>query len=191
MLHDTEQRHSELRGALRRFGIFVVVLFLPVAWAQTPAQTNRPEAGAQQMRGMMGGGAPQDMMTIHALMNDHQQITRTIQNLPNGVETVTESGDVKVRAMIRAHVAAMYQRLANQQPIRAWDPLFAEVFRESARIKTEMVNTPKGIRVTETSVDPWVVKLVQAHAKVVSEFATEGMPAMHKEHPLPAGAPVR
>ena len=48
-----------------------------------------------------------------------------------------------------------------------------------------MSKTGKGIKVVETSDDPYVVKLIQAHAQGVSEFVKEGMPAMHREHPLP------
>ena len=43
--------------------------------------------------------------------------------MDNGVETVTGSDDVKVRALGGVYVAAMYQRLAAKQPIRRWNPL--------------------------------------------------------------------
>jgi YHS domain-containing protein len=40
------------------------------------------------------------------------------------------------------------------------------------------------VKVVESSPDPYVVKLVQAHAQGVSEFVKEGMPSMHKIHEL-------
>lgn len=139
-----------------------------------------------QGRGMgMGGNQPQDMKTIHALFDDHNKITRTVKNISNGVETVTESDDPKVKALIVEHALAMKARLEKKQPIRQWDPLFAELFKNSDKIKMELTNTAKGMKVTETSTDPYVVKLIQAHAAGVSEFVKEGMPSMHKEHPLP------
>jgi YHS domain-containing protein len=139
-----------------------------------------------QGRGMgRGGEQMKDMQTIHALFGDHQKISRTVKKIERGVETVTESDDPKVQALIHEHVAAMYQRLAKQQPIRQWDPLFAELFKHANKIKMELVKTPKGIKVIETSVDDYVVKLIQAHAEGVSEFVKEGMPSMHKSHPLP------
>ena len=143
------------------------------------------DKGKGQMGGMMGEGRMQDMQTIHALFGEHEKITRTIKKIDKGIETVTESDDPKVQAMIAEHVAAMYKRLENKQPIRAWDPLFAELFKQADKIKLEMVKTPKGIKAIETSDDPWVVKLLQAHAEGVSEFVKEGMSSMHKEHPLP------
>jgi YHS domain-containing protein len=139
-----------------------------------------------QGRGMgMGGNQPQDMKTIHALFDDHNKITRTVKNISNGVETITESDDPKVKALIVEHSWAMKVRLEKKQPIRQWDPLFAELFKNSDKIKMELTNTAKGVKVTETSTDPYVVKLIQAHAAGVSEFVKEGMPSMHKEHPLP------
>ena len=139
-----------------------------------------------QGRGMgMGGNQPQDMKTIHALFDDHNKITRTVKNISNGVETVTESDDPKVKALIVEHALAMKARLEKKQPIRQWDPLFAELFKHSDKIKMELTNTAKGVKVTETSTDPYVVKLIQAHAAGVSEFVKEGRSSMHKEHPLP------
>ena len=84
----------------------------------------------------------------------------------------------------------MYKRLANHQPIRMWDPLFAELFKHAEKIKMEMTTTAKGLKVTETSADEYVVKLIQAHAEGVSEFVREGMSSMHKEHPLPDTQPA-
>lgn len=132
--------------------------------------------------GMMMGG---DMGTIHSLFDERERITRTVKNLPDGVETVTESDDEKVRGIIREHVGAMYQRLAKKQPIRMWDPLFAELFRNADKIKFTMNNTAKGIRVVETSTDPRVAKMLIAHAEGVTEFLKEGLAAMHKSHPVP------
>lgn len=155
-------------------GVLVVSVFALTALAQG------------QGRGMgMSGNQPQDMKTIHALFDDHKKITRTIKNIPNGVETITESDDPKVKALIVEHSWAMKARLEKKQPIRQWDPLFAELFNHSDKIKMELTNTAKGVKVTETSADPYVVKLIQSHAAGVSEFVKEGGSIMHKEHPLP------
>ena len=44
-----------------------------------------------------------------------------------------------------------------------------------------------GIEVVSTSDDAEVVKLIQAHARKVSEFVSRGMEAMHEKTPLPEG----
>jgi len=41
------------------------------------------------------------------------------------------------------------------------------------------------VRVTETSEDPYVVKLIQAHAKVVSGFVERGFVEAKKNPPIP------
>jgi hypothetical protein len=45
--------------------------------------------------------------------------------------------------------------------------------------------TAGGVRVIETSKDAYVVKLLQAHAEVVSAFLANGMSEVMKNHPLP------
>lgn len=45
--------------------------------------------------------------------------------------------------------------------------------------------TEKGVKVVETSDDVEVVKVIQAHAEVVSKFVEKGFDEAHKEHPVP------
>jgi YHS domain-containing protein len=169
--------------SLKVFSIILVAAFYALP---TCAQDHSQHQGQGKGRGsMMGEGRQQDMQTIHALFADHKKITRTVKQISNGVETVTESDDPKVQALIAEHAWAMQKRLENKQPIRQWDPLFAELFKNADKIRMEIVKTPKGVRVVETSDDAYVVKLIQSHAAGVSEFVTEGMAVMHKEHPLP------
>lgn len=170
----------------RKILFFSTALIISLFAMTALAQGNGQGQGRGRMGGMgMGGNQPQDMKTIHALFDDHEKITRTVKNISNGVETLTESDDPKVKALIVEHSWAMKARLEKKQPIRQWDPLFAELFKHSDKIKLEIANTAKGVRITETSTDPYVVKLIQLHAAGVSEFVKEGMSVMHKEHPLP------
>lgn len=141
------------------------------------------------MRQGMGPGRPDDMQTIHSLFENNTKITRNVRNIDNGIEAVTESDDAKVRALIVEHAYAMKKRLESGQPIRQWDPLFAALFQNADKIKLEIFQTEKGVRIVETSNDQYVVKLIQSHAGGVSEFVREGMPSMHKRHELP-GAPA-
>jgi hypothetical protein len=71
-------------------------------------------------------------------------------------------------------------------PIHLRDPLFAEVFRHTDKMKFVYEKTEKGMRVTETSGDAYVVKLIQAHADVVSLFITNGFDEVRRNHDLPA-----
>jgi YHS domain-containing protein len=162
-----------------------VGLLLAVLALSTFAQEHQHQGGGQGPQGMMGQGNQKDMQTIHALFDEHSKIKRTIKKIQGGIETVTESDDAAVRAKIVEHTWAMKARLEKHQPIRTWDPLFAELFKYADKIKLEIKNTAKGVKVVETSADAYVVKLIQAHAEGVSEFVKEGSSIMHKPHALP------
>lgn len=126
-----------------------------------------------------------DMELFHFLLDHRTEITRKVTDLPNGVETLTESANPKVREKLQAHVASMYKRVEEKRPIHARDPLFAEIFRHADKITMKFDKTEKGVKVTETSNDPYVAKLIQAHAQVVNQFIKNGRSEMMKNHPLP------
>ena len=157
--------------------------------AKSEAATNeRPPTG---MRGR-GRGPRNDMRAdrdvFHSLLSHHEQIRRTVNNTEHGVETLTESDDPDVVRMIQAHVAAMHRRVEDGRGLRYWDELFAEIFRHHASIELEVENTERGVRVVETSDDPAVVALIQAHAAVVSQFVARGLDEAHRNHAVPAAA---
>lgn len=141
-----------------------------------------------QAQGMGMGMGPEnrkDMAAIHGLLGDHRKITRKVTKLKDGVETLTESKDPKVAAKIQEHALAMQKRLKEGRPIRMWDPLFAELFENHAKIKMVVTKTKEGVSVKESSTDPYTVTLIQWHAEGVNGFVKEGMAGMHKEHPAP------
>ena len=147
-------------------------------------------AGEQGRGRGMGGHGPmaanrEDMVTIHALFANHENIQRKVTKTDSGVETVTESSDPKVAALLVEHAFAMKERMEKNQPIRMWDPLFAALFANASKISMEITRMPNGVRVRETSSDKDVVRLIHAHADAVSEFVEEGMKVMHKQHDLP------
>lgn len=126
-----------------------------------------------------------DTRTIHRLFADSKAIRRSVKVLPNGFEALTESRDPAVAARIQEHVAAMKVRMAKGQPIRAWDPLFAALFEYAGKIDLKITTTRAGVRVRETSADPYVVELLHRHAKAVSGFVAGGIDAMQGRHPIP------
>lgn len=149
-------------------------------------------------RGPGGGGAggqgrghghderhDEDHEVFRFLLTNHEKITRTVKNLPNGVETVTESDDSNIVAKIQEHVYWMNVRIDKTQPIRMRDPLFAELFRHTDKITMKHEDTDNGVRVIETSDDPYVVKLIQEHAQVVSGFVKNGFDEAMKNHAVP------
>ncbi len=146
-----------------------------------------PPVGAQ----MMGRGHADDAQhakdhqDFFCLIEHRDDIRRTVKNLPNGVETLTESDVKDVASMIQTHVEAMYDRMEHANPIRMRDPIFREVFANAKKIKLEIEHTDHGVRVTETSEDDYAVKLIQEHAKVVSLWVKNGYSELPKNHPAP------
>lgn len=147
------------------------------------AQEHGQHRGGQM--GGMHGDRGADMNTIHAMFAANKSIKRSVKNIENGVEAVTESDDPKIAALIKEHTHAMKARLEKKQPIRMWDPLFAALFENADKIRLEVTDTARGVKITETSTDAYVVKLIQSHAVGVTEFVKEGMPSMPRRHELP------
>ncbi len=129
------------------------------------------------------------MQTARALVHDHrQEIERRVEEVENGVVTVTRAPASAAAAQaIARHVSEMKQLLENGGRVRMWDPLFRELFGHADEIALEIEELEDGLRVTETSDDPEVVKLIQAHARKVTEFIERGPAAVHEETPLPKG----
>ncbi len=142
------------------------------------------------MMGMMGPGmmgmahderTQAQLQVIHTMFINHDRIKRTVENLPNGIRTVTESDDPALADLIKKHVAEMGNRVAAGDdpglPIES-DSLHA-IFRDKDKIKTTYETTDKGIAVVQTSDDPQTVAELQKHASEVSDFVQEGMTALH------------
>ncbi len=136
-------------------------------------------------QGMMDADHRADMALFRYLLDHRDRIQRTVTEIDNGVVTVTESDDAEVRSRLREHVKSMYARVDEGRPIHARDPLFAEISRHADQIQMTMEDTERGIRIRETSEDPYVAKLIKAHAKVVDAFLENGHAEMMKDHPVP------
>lgn len=139
-----------------------------------------PGMGGPMAGGMRHGDASfaDDMRLVHAMLFDHDKIKRTVTNLPDGIRTVTESGDPAVARAIRAHVASMEQRLKDGKIFNLFSPTLPVLFENRDKIKTVVETTDKGSIVTQTSGDAKVAAALQAHAVEVSELARDGMAAM-------------
>lgn len=172
----------------------LTMLFLP-----SEAYAQLGQGRGQGFRGGQGKGVPErgpgaqerddrfaaDREVFQFLLTNHDKIKRTVKELPNGVETLTESDSPEVAAKIKDHVEWMAHRIKETNPIHMRDPLFAELFKHTDQIKMQHEATDKGVRVTETSEDPYVAKLIHAHSKVVSGFAERGFAEAMKNHPVP------
>ena len=169
----------------RRISIRVVVLLtfaalLSLTWIESaPSQP--------QGKGKKGGDASMkaDMEIFHYLLDNRAHIKRTVKILDDGVETVTESDKIEVAKKIQEHAEAMHKRVKNGKGIHLRDPLFLEIFKNYDKVSMKVEKFDKGVKVMETSTDPYVAKLIQAHADVVSKFIANGYEEVRKNHPVP------
>lgn len=135
--------------------------------------------------GIMGGGMG-DMMgpmrTGMELFRHHSEIHRKVTVLPNGIQAITESDDPGVAALIQEHVGSMYERIDEDRPFAY--PMSRTVpvlFRNTRRYQRKLQATSKGVMVTETAKDADMAQLIQAHAREITGFVDEGMPAMMRD----------
>jgi hypothetical protein len=145
--------------------------------------------GERGDRGIIADGAHASLQVFHQLFDHRTEINRWVLKRQDGVETVTQSENPEVTRLLQTHVASMLARVNEGRPIHLRDPLFAELFRYADRIQARYELTDGGVRMVETSRDAYVVKLLQAHAEVVTAFITNGMSEMLKNHPLPPREP--
>jgi hypothetical protein len=113
---------------------------------------------------------------------NHEQIRRTVTNLPNGIRTVTESDDPELAAVIISHVKGMRERVKEGRdpglPIQS--PTLQIIFRNKDKIATTQEATKKGIIVVQTSDDRETVAALQKHAAEVTVLVKRGMEAAHE-----------
>jgi len=127
-----------------------------------------------------------EMQNAHFLVTHHDQLERVVEDIPNGVQTVTTTGDPELLEPLRQHVQEMSAVLEEGGHVRKWDPLFAEIFEHGEAIQIDIEEIDDGVRVTETSNDEEVVKLIRAHARKIDQFVARGQDACREETPLPA-----
>ena len=89
----------------------------------SPDMMSRHQAMGQSNKGhgMMGMGHDSATMAqmgvIHELFVNHDRITRSVTNLPNGIRTVTESDDPRIRQLLRDHVATKIGRASCRERV--------------------------------------------------------------------------
>ena len=147
-----------------------------------PGMMHGGMTGGPGMMGMTHDAATMgQLQVIHTLFVNHDRIKRTVTNLPDGIRTVTESDDAQIAGLLKTHVADMMKRVAAGDdpglPIES-DALHS-IFRDKDKIHTTVDTTANGVVVVQTSEDPKVVAELQEHATQVTDFAEQGMIALH------------
>jgi hypothetical protein len=163
--------------------LYAAALIHPLLIALISVTPAFAQGGHEGMMGDPAHGA--DMQLFHQLFAHRMEIDRQVIARADGIETVTESKNPEVTRLLQTHVTSMLARVEDGRPIHQRDPLFVELFKNAAQIEASYELTAGGVRVVETSTDAFVVKLLHAHAEVVTAFLANGMSEMMKNHPVP------
>ncbi|MGH8745178.1 MAG: hypothetical protein ACREUK_01655, partial [Burkholderiales bacterium] len=119
------------------------------------------------------------MRTGMALFMRHAQVERSVRDIPGGVRAETTSRVPETAALIQQHVSDMYQRLDENRPFPyPASPSVGAMFAHSRAYARKLEALPNGVAVIETSDDPRMVEVIRAHAREITGFVKEGMPAM-------------
>lgn len=175
------------------FGAVVAVAF--VGWQFASAQMMGHDQMHARMHGPGGMGhdettmpglrglnaSPEESEELAVMFRDFQSITRTVENLPNGIRTVTSSTNPDVMAALVSHVVGMIDRVeAKDDPqIMIQSPTLDIFFERAERLETTVDVTDDAIVVLQTSTDPQLVEAMHKHAAEVSDMALRGMDAVH------------
>ena len=116
------------------------------------------------------------------MFTNHTDLTRSVELLPNGIKTSTETENEALRASLVSHVTGMIGRVDDKRDpeIFIQSPTLDILFERAEKIVTEITPTEKGVMVVQTSDDPEVVKALQVHSGEVSAMAERGMAPVHE-----------
>ncbi|MFZ1179527.1 MAG: hypothetical protein WAO15_25380 [Mycobacterium sp.] len=127
--------------------------------------------------GCMGVG-PVDMRRYAEMFHRHSEITRTVDEMPGGVRTTTQSSSPDLVTQLQAHVSSMYARLDQGAEVMCMSDSLPTLFRHANGYRRQVTFTPTGVIAEETSDDPALTEVIRAHAREVTGFVRDGMPPM-------------
>ncbi|MGI3184539.1 hypothetical protein [Nioella aestuarii] len=142
--------------------------------------TGHDEVTMPGLRGL--NATPEESADLMVMFHHFDTLYREVENLPNGIRTLTGATDPYVMDALIRHVTQMIGRVeAGDDPqIFIQSPTLDIFFARYDGLVNEIEVTEMGIVVTQTSDDPELVAALQTHAAEVSDMAARGMQAVHE-----------
>lgn len=134
------------------------------------------------MPGLRGENASaQESEELALLFRKFETLSREVENLPNGIRTVTRSSDQEVMDALISHAVGMIDRVhAKDDPkIIIQSPTLDAFFLHGDEIVSDVSVEDEGLVVIQTSDNPEVVAAMQIHAAEVTAMVDRGMAAVH------------
>jgi hypothetical protein len=128
--------------------------------------------------GGMMGVSPTDMSRYMEMFNRHNELTRTVEEIPAGIRTTTQSDSPELAAQLKAHVSSMYSHLEQRGEVMCMSDSLPTLFRHADGYRRQLTLTLTGVIAEETADDPQLVAAIRAHAQEVTGFVRDGMPPM-------------
>jgi hypothetical protein len=125
-----------------------------------------------------GGADSMDMSKYMNMFMRHNELRRNVEDIPGGVRTTTESDSPDLVAELQAHVSSMYSHLEQGADVTCMSQSLPTLFRHAPDYHRQLTFTANGVIAEETATDPNITQAIRAHAREVTGFVVEGMPAM-------------
>lgn len=126
----------------------------------------------------MGGVAGAEMSQYMNMFRRHGELRRSVEDIPGGVRTTTESSAPDLVAELQSHVSAMYSHLDQGAEVMCMSSSLPTLFGRATDYQRQLIFTANGVVVEETASDPDLTRTIREHAQEVTGFVVEGMPAM-------------
>jgi hypothetical protein len=125
-----------------------------------------------------GGVDSMDMSKYMNMFMRHGELRRAVEEIPGGIRTTTESDSPDLVAELQAHVSSMYSHVNRGAEVMCMSSSLPTLFRRAPDYQRQLTFTAKGVVAVETADDPDLTQAIRAHAREVTGFVVEGMPAM-------------
>lgn len=174
-----------------RGGLAIVLVVTGLSGGAALAQSHGHMSGGQGMHmhdeatmpGLRGLNATaEESAELAILFRNFDTITRDVENLPNGIRTVTRSSDQAVMDALVSHAVGMIDRVHEKDDpqIMIQSPTLDMFFLHGDEIVSDISVEDEGLIVIQTSDNPEMVAAMQLHAAEVTAMADRGMAAVHE-----------
>ena len=141
------------------------------------------EHDTETMPGLKGENASdRESDEIATLFRNFETISREVENLENGIRTVTRSSDADVMQILISHSTGMIDRVKRKDDpkIIIQSPTLNAFFLQGDEIESSIEVSEQGLIITQTSKIPELVQALQTHAAEVTAMSDRGMDAVHE-----------
>jgi hypothetical protein len=94
--------------------------------------------------GMMGASAA-GMSLYMEMFSRHTEISRTVEEIPGGLRTTTQSDSPDLAAKLHAHVPSMYSHVDQGSEVMCMSQSLPTLFRNAGGYRRQLTLTPTGV----------------------------------------------